>query len=219
MSNIPETDSEFNNWAKIFKDYIVANFAALGLTLLNSTDLVAAFLLWQTKYNAKLAAEAALDGAVQLKISSKSALVEMIREFTKIIQANPAVTKSQKAELGITVPKDSRTAAPVPSTRPMADVDNKQRLQHTINFFDEGSGKSKAKPQGVRGCEIWIKIGGTAPLDAAELKYLATDTKTPYVAHFDGADGGKTAHYMLRWVNTRSEVGPWSETISVTISA
>jgi hypothetical protein len=26
-------------------------------------------------------------------------------------------------------------------------------------------------------------------------------------------------HYWLRWINTRGEVGPWSETISVTISA
>ena len=33
------------------------------------------------------------------------------------------------------------------------------------------------------------------------------------------ADGGQTAHYMLRWVSTSGEKGPWSETASATIGA
>jgi hypothetical protein len=51
------------------------------------------------------------------------------------------------------------------------------------------------------------------------LDFLAVDTRTPYTAVYDGADGGKTAHYMLRWVNTNGEKGPWSETASATIGA
>jgi hypothetical protein len=39
------------------------------------------------------------------------------------------------------------------------------------------------------------------------------------VTEFDGADGGKTAHYMLRWINSRAETGPWSQTVSATIGA
>ena len=46
-----------------------------------------------------------------------------------------------------------------------------------------------------------------------------TDTRTPYVAAFDGADGNKGAHYMLRWESTRAEPGPWSLTASATIGA
>ena len=53
----------------------------------------------------------------------------------------------------------------------------------------------------------------------SELTFLATDTRTPYVAAFDGADANKVAHYMLRWENTRGETGPWSETASTTIGA
>ncbi len=34
-----------------------------------------------------------------------------------------------------------------------------------------------------------------------------------------GEDGGQTAHYMLRWVSTGGEKGPWSETASATIGA
>lgn len=219
MGYIPNADSDFNDWVKQYNEYVRNNFAALGLLIGDSTALDGAFSKWETDYNALLAAQAAADAAVQTKLAARAALEELVREDTRKIQANPSVTNAQRAELGITVPKGTKTAAPVPTTRPIADVDNKQRLQHIIHFFDEGSQKSKAKPEGVRGCEIWCKIGGTAPLDYSETKYLATDTKTPYVAHFDGADGGKTVHYMLRWVNTRNEPGPWSETISVTISA
>jgi len=34
------------------------------------------------------------------------------------------------------------------------------------------------------------------------------DTRTPYTADWTGADAGKVAHYLLRWVNTRGEKGP-----------
>jgi hypothetical protein len=63
-----------------------------------------------------------------------------------------------------------------------------------------------------------VKIG-TAPTDPSELTYLATDTRTPYTPVYDGADGGKIAHHMLRWVNTRGERGPWSQTVAATITA
>ncbi len=41
----------------------------------------------------------------------------------------------------------------------------------------------------------------------------------PTVAEFIHPDGGKTAHYMLRWLSTRDEASPWSETASAAIGA
>ncbi len=39
-------------------------------------------------------------------------------------------------------------------------------------------------------------------------------------AEYRAADGGKTAVYMLRWVNTRGEEkGPWSEVTTATVAA
>ncbi|HUU97783.1 MAG TPA: hypothetical protein VM487_18765 [Phycisphaerae bacterium] len=85
--------------------------------------------------------------------------------------------------------------------------------------------------------------GDPPPVDPGELTFLSLDTRTPYVADFPGEDGGKTAHYMLRWVATTGEKGPpaldgpprtksavaqrqglaagqgWSETASATIGA
>ena len=33
-----------------------------------------------------------------------------------------------------------------------------------------------------------------------------------------GTQAGKKAHYMLRWVNTRGEKGPWTDTASATVT-
>jgi hypothetical protein len=68
------------------------------------------------------------------------------------------------------------------------------------------------------GCEIWVKVGDPVPTDPSQLRFLATDTRTPYVAEYSGEDAGKTAHSMLRWVNTKGEQGPWSQTVSATIT-
>jgi len=51
---------------------------------------------------------------------------------------------------------------------------------------------SRKKPDGTRGCEIWMKIGGASPADYKECDYLTTDTRTPHVVIFDGTDAGKT---------------------------
>ena len=49
--------------------------------------------------------------------------------------------------------------------------------------------------------------------------HRSLDTGTPYTLDFAGADGGKNAHYLLRWVNPTGEKGPWSETATVTVGA
>jgi hypothetical protein len=50
-------------------------------------------------------------------------------------------------------------------------------------------------------------------------RFLDTSSTASFVVEYEGADGGKTAHYMLRWVNSRKEKGPWSQTVSATITA
>jgi len=81
----------------------------------------------------------------------------------------------------------------------------------------EATPTSKAKPAGVMGAEIWVKCGDAPPTDPSQCGFLALDTRTPYTADYPGTDANKVAYYMLRWVKTRGEKGPWSETVSATI--
>lgn len=93
-----------------------------------------------------------------------------------------------------------------------------------------------AKPHGVRGCEIWMKLvdhadtlptddAPDAPLgdpflsDPATFTYLGTATRSHHDTEFPLEARGKSAVYMLRWVSTRGTPGPWSEIATATVAA
>ena len=217
---IPAADDEFDAWQDNFIMYASANAAALGLDpLVDIPPLTAAQTTWTADRVANTAAQAAAGSARQAKDAARGGLEGVIRPLVARLQASSEVDDAERAALGITVPDKIPTPVGPPETRPVVSVDTSQRLQHTIGFADEATPTRKAKPDGVRGAQIWVKIGDPAPVDPSELTFLAVDTRTPYVATFDGADANKVAHYMLRWESTRAEPGPWSETASATIGA
>ena len=78
--------------------------------------------------------------------------------------------------------------------------------------------QSVAFANGVRHIEIWYCINPTPPAGPDSCEFLATDTNTPYVHSIEAAEAGKMVHYMARWVNSRNEFGPWSETVSATVA-
>ncbi len=217
---IPSPDGDFDAWQDNFITYASANAAALGLDpLVDIPPLIAAQGTWTTDRASNTAAQAAAQSARQAKDVARGGLEGVIRPLVGRLQASAAVDDAERAALGITVPDTIPTPVGPPVTRPVVKVDTSQRLQHTISFADELTPTRIAKPAGVRGAQVWVKIGDPAPVDPNELTYLATDTRTPYLAQFEGADANKVAHYMLRWESTRGEPGPWSETASATIGA
>lgn len=215
---IPSADSELSAWLDNFIKYANANLASLGLVAADVTPLQDAMTAWDSKYADHLSAQAAAQGARQAKEDARGTAVNVARQLAQRVQTNPNVQNSDRQLLGMNVRSTSRTAVAAPTSRPVATVDTSQRLQHTVSFVDENTPSSRAKPAGASGCEVWMKIGA-APTDPSELTYLATDTRTPYTVVFEGADAGKVANYMLRWVNSRAERGPWSQTVSATITA
>lgn len=215
---LPVSDTDFTAWVQNFISYANANLSALGLTAADLTPIQNAEAKWETAYASNISAQAQAQSARQAKDDARSEQVSLIRSLVARIQASKTVTDAQRQALQLNVRSGTRTPAPTPTSRPVAQVDISQRLRHTVSFTDELTPTSRAKPDGVTGCEIWIKIGGTPPADPSEMRYLATDTRSPYVVEFDGADAGKTAYYMLRWVNSRGERGPWSQTISAMIT-
>ncbi len=56
------------------------------------------------------------------------------------------------------------------------------------------------------------------PTDPATFRFVTLATGGSAQIEFTGADAGKTAHYLARWVSTRGATGPWSETASATIA-
>jgi len=220
---IPGSDTEFQAWAANFATYAIAHLAELGIGLPDMIPITAGRTDFDTKMAANVTAQQSAQSARQAKDASRDRLESLIRQLVRQLQASGDVDNSERAALGITVPDTIRTTAVGGiSTRPIGAVDTSQRLRHEIRFTDEATPTSRAKPAGIMGCEIWVKVaavGEAPPASADELSFISMDTASPYIVEYDGKDGGKTAHYMLRWVKSSGEKGPWSETISATITA
>lgn len=216
---VPKSDAEFNNWQNNLVEIVSENAEAWNIA---STDLENL----KTKQNVSVATFAKANNKqnrtqadVLAKNEARQDYEKNLRSFVaQWLASNNKVTDVDRTRMGLTVKSGTRTATPIPTTSPVGSIDFSVRLQHTVHFFDEASPRSKAKPTGVHGCEIYIKVDGEAPKDASELTYVATDTATPYVVKFDGNKAGKTAYYWLRWVNTRGETGPWSIAVSAMVA-
>jgi len=220
---IPGSDTDFLAWAGNFTTYAGAHLAELGLVADDIAPISTGRTDFYSKMNENVTAQQAAQSARQAKDASRDTLETAVRQLVRQLQASSDVDDTERAALGITVPDRTRTKSLGGiDTRPIGSVDTSQRLRHEIRFSDEATPTSRAKPKGVMGCEIWVKVaaqGEAPPADPAELGFIAMDSASPHIVEYDGADGGKTAHYMLRWVRTGDKKGPWSETISATITA
>ena len=119
MPYIPDADSAFNDWVKIYAAYININYLALCLTLDQNNALQAFFTAWTTDYDAHLAEQATASSLKEQKDIARKNLEENARELTNLMQSSSATTNEQKAALQITIPKTTKTPSPVPATRPV----------------------------------------------------------------------------------------------------
>lgn len=193
---VPSPNGDFHIRQNNFVTCANAHLADRGLLAGNVAPINAAQATRGTAYPAHNPAQTAAQAAGQAKDDARAGLEGAIRPLVRRLQASPDVENSERAAMGITVPdKELSPKGGPPTTRPFVRVDTSQRLQHTIHFADESSPTSRAKPDGVMGAQVWVKVGPPGdppPADPKELTLLAVDTRTPYTTDFDGADAGTT---------------------------
>ncbi len=213
---IPTKDADFNIFQSNLLAIVQPNITIWGILPADFTALIALQTLWAAAFAKASNKQNRTAADVQAKDDARHNYEKILRTFVaQWLARNTKVPDAERERMGLTVRDNKRTAATSQTMGvPVAVIDFSVRLQHSISFADAAS-SSKAKPAGVHGCEIWHKIGDPAPKDASELAYLATDTRTPYVATFlTGAEVGKTIHYWLRWVSNTGKPGPWSSAVS-----
>jgi len=222
---IPQNDDEFTLWAINFLAYLNANLAKWGLVAGDVADLTAADTDWNSTWGSYKTSVTTTAGKRVDKDNSRhtpaTGYEALLRARAQFIQNHPATTDGDRASMGLTVPDSSPTAIVVTTHKPIAVIDTSTHFQHTINFADESTPSDKAKPKGVFGAQIWLKIlptGTPAPTGPAGFELIATDTKTPYTYPFESEDAGKVAYYYLRWQMKTGGVGPWSSLANGTIT-
>ena len=216
---IPSPDDEFDTYAVTqFGPYANANATSLGISTADLSALNGALIQWGYAWPGYTNADSAFRAATEEKGTQRGGLEAAIRTIAGKVQANASVTDAQKAALGVTVRKTTRTPVAVPTTTPTIQrIDTSTRAILRLFIVDATTPDSRAKPAGVQGCEIREQVGGTAPVDPNAMAFLAIETRMPYRADFEAMDIGKTVYFALRWLNTRGEPGPWSAIFNATI--
>lgn len=213
LGPFPSKEADLNNYFLAAFAYLILNKTRLRLSEEDENILNELFSEWNTKYPISQNENTRTKITIKDKEDAKDNLMVFLRKVYADIP-NSILTNQDRITLNLLSRDTSRTPAAIPDSKPVVLVDTRNHLEHTISFSNIDG--SKKKPEGVRACQIWYKIG-TAPIDPSELIFMTSDTASPFTHHFEGKDIGKNVYYWLRWENTRGDVGPWSDAIMATI--
>ncbi|WP_432671396.1 hypothetical protein [Flavobacterium sp. SM2513] len=210
----PSKEADRDAHFKIVVPYLEENETRLNVSKANNTEAKADLLNWEDWYKQSKDKNKSTTLIIANKNSADKKMKDTLRRIYKDIPQS-ALTDDDRLILSLLERSTSHTLSPIPTTYPLVKVNNNIRLEHTISFTDE-DGKH-GKPIGVRGCQVWYKEGEPV-LSVKELRFLGTDTASPYLVKYDVTDAGKMIHYWLRWENTRGETGPWSTVTSAIVA-
>ncbi len=181
--------------------------------------VAAAYKVYEEKLEAHTAARDAAKAATLEKDVARDGLLEALASTSRFIKGNDEVTNSSLERLGLPARSSHRTPVRVPTEFPVGAIMNTDVLEHTLTIFNPEKRTRRGKPTGVTACEIWVAVAPTTPKEDSAYRMIALATRETQQITFNANEGGEMAHYRLRWVNTKGEVGPWSPVASGTIPA
>jgi len=215
MASIQDlSDNELINVANQLISAMAADPAAYGTTPQAVVALGVKRDTFDTDLTAQIAGLAASKASTATKEGSRSPLVNAMRGHRDTAKASGAT----EAQMAATALPFGGEKVPPTATVPIGSVDTSQRLRHTISWVEATTPDNTRRPRGAMGAEIYVKLDGPPPTDEKQCTFLTVDSATPYVVIYDGADAGKMAHYLMRWRMRDGTTGPWSETLSATIT-
>lgn len=171
-----------------------------------------------SEFSGALTAHVAAQAAARSQTLAKNALRQEVEQLLRTLRNVLILNKVAESDISALSIPVSAGDLPTNATRPTGTIDTSERLRHLIRFADESEPDKKRRPRGVMGCEIWLKLDGAPPADETVCNLLGVDRETPYLKEFSGAEAGKMAHYMLRWIFNDGSHSAWSETISGTVT-
>lgn len=219
---MPRPDGNFSAWANHFDPAVKEWWDAHGLDTTDLKPLNDALAAWNVAFAHHVAAQNAAHAARQEKDQARAALEGAARPIVNFVRSFPTTTDADRASLGIALRRLGGPPASAPATRPLVFLARAARFTHTLRFSDEATPTRAARPKGVLGAEVWVALSPPntpPPADESALRFLALAVTAPQEAVYPAEAVGQTAHYMLRWLSTTGERGPWSEVCSATIAA
>lgn len=131
-----------------------------------------------------------------------------------------SIPRGREGEMGPMLPL-GLAAAPGepldPVTAPIARLTVEGPLCLDIALYDEEEPGLGALPEDVEACEIWIAFGDEPPESPLLFEHLDTTKDLQYTWEFEEEEAGQTVHFLVRWLGTTGEHGPWSEVVTTKV--
>jgi hypothetical protein len=202
---IPRSDANFDTWLVQFNTAFASIAASLGFAPADAATINSAKTSWQTDYTTHITAQNNARAARATKDNRRENVTDMIRLYVRQIQSNPNTTDAQRAQLGITIPSDTRTRPEVPGISPKIELNWSERGQ--IKLFVGGTTGTQGFgfPESAMFVELQFRLPN------GEWQLAGVTTKRTFIHHLDNPEP-VTVEYRARYLNSQSEAGPWSET-------
>jgi len=217
---VPHSEATFQIWARVFVEFLEDHAVELGLTPEQMAELHAQQAEFESAHANHITAQNAAKAARADKDAAKKDFTANLRRMAMMAQASPSISSADRRGVGLSTgePRWSPSITQA-NESPYAIVDISSKLCHTLRIRNRTPhGVQKARPVDALGCELWRKVG-EAPEGFEDMEYIGLVVHSPFILQYPGADGGKQAHYALRWISTKGERSTWSEIRSATIAA
>jgi hypothetical protein len=217
---IPRGDGDFNDWQKNFISLVNPNLPAWAIPATAFAALTPLQTAWTNSWNAASNKKNRTPAQTEAKILARKPFEKAIRKFIRQwIAFNSSVTDDQRRQMSLHVSDTTRTRVATPAMiAPSVTVDKVAHLLHKLRMVDPGNPKTRGKPKGMRAIQVYRFIGTAAPADSSAYQHLGDATKFSYVSNFADAGVLKKAWYIVRYVNSRGEAGPFSDAVSAAIA-
>ncbi len=214
---IPTDHAAFDAWATRFKDYVTANYAALGLTVGQKNEILNACIASHFSFVAKQEEENIYRGKVEEDRANRKINKQVLRKYSRHFQGRVETTDTQREGLGLPVWDKVKTPVGVPTIAPELEIDFSQRLQHTVHAGTNPQNENlNKKPKGVASIELRKKVG-EVPTGPDDMQIAVVMTSSPAILDCSG-QAGKTVYYVARYLNTKGQPGPWGEVESAEVT-
>jgi hypothetical protein len=214
---IPRNDEDFDILQNNVYTTASTKYSAWDIPMTRISELSQARARWTAAITAYRNIGTRTPAVIQEKNDARKAYEVVLRNFIQgQLMHNSKVSDADHRFMGLPVYDRTPTTPSKPASRTEMEIYFAQIMQHKIQVHDSET-KSAAKPEHIIGFELWRKIGGDTEPSIEDMQLVELATRSPHVLEYASADRGKNVWYSSRWVNTRGEKGPWSETVSAIV--
>ena len=208
LSFVPNNDDKLLAWSVNFSAKLTAAPVTYGMVAAQATQYSTAHTAFATALTATKNPDTRTKASVNTKDLAKASLMVLARGFGKMIQANPNVTDALKIGMGLTV-RAKPQPRPTPQTAPVIEVISVSGWTLKIALKAAADEKTRGKPVGVNGANVFSFVGPTPPSDMSQWKYEGMTGKTTVDVELPSSvPGGSRVWLTAFWFNGRKESGP-----------